>query len=110
MNFRLRMQLAEALGHVNRWYCSQAHGYPVDDPDLLICYFVRSGGAKDFARRYEEAMGAKNRWYCSEVHGRDICDPQTLWAYYLTNHQTFSIKPSTLNRNSNTTMELCPAR
>ena len=59
MNFRLRMQLAEALGHVNRWYCSQAHGYPVDDPDLLMCYFVRSGGAKDFARRYEEAMGPK---------------------------------------------------
>jgi hypothetical protein len=110
MNFRLRMQLAEALGHVNRWYCSQAHGYPVDDPELLMCYFVRSGGAIDFARRYDEAMGAKNRWYCSEFHGRDIRDPKTLWTYYLTNGQSFPDKPTPSNNSTNCTAELCVNR
>lgn len=82
MCFRLRKQLAEAFGPVNRWYCSQAYGQPVDDRDLLLTYFIKSGGAADFAVRYGEAMGALNRWYCSEFHGRDIRDPETLWNYY----------------------------
>ena len=82
MGCRLRIQLAEALGPVNRWYCSQHHGYPVTNPELLLIYFIRSGGAKNFAHRYNEAMSPHNRWYCSEYHGRDISDPQTLWDYY----------------------------
>lgn len=75
--------MAEAFGPVNRWYCSQAHGGPVDDPERLLSYFIRSGGAADFARRYDEAMGPLNRWYCSEFYGRDVRDPETLWNYYL---------------------------
>src|SRR5689334_17059789 len=82
MGSRLRIQLAEAFGPVNRWYCSQQHGYPVTDPNLLLTYFVRSGGAEDFADRYDEAMSAQNRWYCSEYYGREISDPQILWDYY----------------------------
>ena len=79
---RVRLQLAEALGPVNRWYCSQAYGHPVNDVELLITYFVKSGGAKDFATRFSHAMGAENRWYCSEYHGREIRDPVILWNYY----------------------------
>jgi hypothetical protein len=75
--------LAEAFGPVNRWYCSQAYGRPVDNPELLLTYFIKSGGAADFAVRYGEAMGPLNRWYCSEFHGRDIRGPETLWNYYL---------------------------
>jgi hypothetical protein len=75
--------LAEALGSVNRWYCSQAYGRAVNDPEVLLKYFVRSGGAKDFADRYNAAMGAENRWYCSEFYQRDIRDPETLWDYYV---------------------------
>ena len=84
MRFRVRMQLAEALGSVNRWYCSQAYGRPIDDPELLLTYFIKSGGAADFAARYEEAMGALNRWYCSEYYRREIDHPEILWAYYRT--------------------------
>jgi hypothetical protein len=83
MRFRLRMQVAEALGCVNRWYCSQAYGRMIDDPETLLRYFVRSGGAADFARRYDEAMSPQNRWFCSEYHRRDIRDPEMLWDYYM---------------------------
>jgi hypothetical protein len=88
MTCRCRLQLAEALGPTNRWYCSQARGYPVEDRELLLAYFIKSGGALDFADRFEEAMGAKNRWFCSEYYGRDIRDPQTLWDYFITHAQT----------------------
>jgi hypothetical protein len=83
MDFRLRMQLAEAHGSVNRWYCSQAYGRHVNDPELLLVYFIKSGGAEDFANRFEQAMGAMNRWYCSEFYGREIRDAEILWDYYM---------------------------
>jgi hypothetical protein len=79
---RVRLQLAEAFGPVNRWFCSQAYGKPINDPETLITYFVKSGGAIDFANRFDEAMGPLNRWYCSEYFGREIRDPHILWNYY----------------------------
>ena len=83
MGFRLRVQLAEAHGPVNRWYCSQAYGFEVCDLERLLIYFIKSGGAADFAARYDEAMSAENRWYCSEFYGRDIREEQILWHYYI---------------------------
>lgn len=83
MNFRFKAQIAEVLGHVNRWYCSNFYCTCVDDPDKLAEYFVRTGGAEDFARRYREAMGEVNRWYCSQFHRHDVRDEQMLWEYYL---------------------------
>jgi hypothetical protein len=83
MHVRVRLQLAEALGPDNRWYCSQAHGRPVDDPELLLRHFVRSGGAADFARRFTEALSHSNRWFCSEFYGREIHDEEVLWSYYV---------------------------
>jgi hypothetical protein len=83
MDMRVRLQLAEALGPINRWFCSQAHRCRIDDPELLFRHYVKSGGAKDFARRYREAMGTDNRWYCSEYYRRDVQDPETLWDYYM---------------------------
>jgi len=82
MGCRTRIQLAEALGPVNRWYCSQHHGYPVTNPELLLIYFIKSGGAANFALRFTEAMSPQNRWFCSEFYGYEIIDPQTLWDYY----------------------------
>jgi hypothetical protein len=87
MQFRTRVQLAEALGPVNRWFCSQACGFAVQDPELLLTYYIKSGGAADFALRYAEAMSAHNRWFCSEYHCREIHDPETLWIYYMTQPQ-----------------------
>jgi len=83
MNFRLRLQLDEAFGATNRWYCSQAYGRKIDDPELLLTYYIKSGGAAVFARKWDQAMGTQNRWYCSEFYGRDIRDPEILWEYYL---------------------------
>jgi hypothetical protein len=83
MHFRVRLQLAEALGPENRWYCSEAFGREIDDPDTLLTYYIKSGGAADFARRYTQAMGVLNRWYCSEFYRRDIRDPEILWEYYI---------------------------
>ncbi|HEX5242079.1 MAG TPA: hypothetical protein VFW23_02370 [Tepidisphaeraceae bacterium] len=83
MHHRLSAQLAEALGPDNRWFCSQRCGREVADPDELWIYFIRTGGAEDFALRYEAAMGPENRWYCSQYYKRDVRDPQTLWEYYM---------------------------
>jgi|ERR1700728_4879613 hypothetical protein len=83
MGIRVKLQVAEALGDKNRWFCSKAHGRKIDDPDLLMAHFVRSGGAADFKRRFDQAMGDDNRWYCSQFNGREIRDPQVLWDYYV---------------------------
>lgn len=83
MCFRVRAQLAEALGAVNRFYCSQAYGQPIDDHELLLRYFIKSGGAEDFAYRYAQAMSPLNRWYCSEFHGREVSEAKLLWDYYM---------------------------
>lgn len=83
MELRVELQLAEALGPINRWFCSEAHGRAVDDQELLLVYYIRSGGAADFARRYDQAMSTLNRWYCSEFYRREIRDPKTLWDYYM---------------------------
>ena len=85
MDFRVRLQVAEAFGPTNRWFCSEAFGREIDDPELLLIYYIRSGGAADFAIRFDQAMDLLNRWYCSEFHCRDIRDPQILWDYYI-NH------------------------
>ncbi len=51
-------------------------------PQTLIIYFIRSGGAEDFAARYKMAMSCDNRWYCSEFYGYDVRDPEILWGYF----------------------------
>jgi hypothetical protein len=83
MNLRVRLQLAEAFGPINRWFCSEFYGRNIDNPDLLLIYYIRSGGAEDFERRFDEAMGKTNRWYCSEYYRRDVCDAEVLWDYYM---------------------------
>jgi hypothetical protein len=84
MDFRLHLQLAEAFSPVNRWYCSEAYRREVNEPELLLIYYIKSGGAANFAERFRHAMGATNRWYCSEFYRREIRDPQILWQYYIT--------------------------
>lgn len=83
MEFRARLQLSEALGEVNRWYCSESHGKEITDHESLMRYYIRNGGAANFAVRFEQAMGHLNRWYCSEQHGHEIRDPEVLWRYYM---------------------------
>jgi hypothetical protein len=82
MEFRIRAQIEEAHGPLNRYYCSLATGKPVTDAEALMCYFIRSGGAADFAIRFRYAMSDTNRWYCSEYFGYEVTDPAILWDYY----------------------------
>src|SRR3569623_2367540 len=37
----LEKQRCDALGSVNKWYCSQHHGYEVTDPEVLLAYYIR---------------------------------------------------------------------
>ena len=56
MDFRTQLQLDEACGALNCWFCSQAYGRPIEDPETLMRHYIRSGGAADFAKRYAHAM------------------------------------------------------
>lgn len=98
MDLRTWLQIAEAFGPLNRWFCSESYGRKIDDGELLLRYYIRSGGAESFAKRYDEAMGLMNRWYCSEFYRRDIRDPQILWDYYMTH--TPVIAPARNSRGS----------
>jgi|HubBroStandDraft_6_1064221.scaffolds.fasta_scaffold5728392_1 hypothetical protein len=41
-------QKREALGPVNKWYCSQFYGYEVTEPEQLLSYYIKHGGASHF--------------------------------------------------------------
>jgi len=56
MDRRIRLQVAEALGPTNRWFCSEAHGQEVRDADLLLTHYIKNGGAEDFAERYDKGL------------------------------------------------------
>lgn len=94
MTFRAKLQLEEALGCHNRWFCCQFYGREITDPNTLLAYFIKSGGAADFARRYSQAMSPHNRWYCSEFYARPIDDPEVLWDYYLNHRHLRATRPS----------------
>jgi hypothetical protein len=79
------MQLAEALGPDNKFFCSCYFCREVTDADTLLMYFVRSGGAADFARRWNQAMSDDNRWFCSMYYNQPVRDERTLWIYYMRN-------------------------
>lgn len=83
MNWRMLLQVAEAMGPDNRWLCSECQRKNVEDQEALFRHYVKNGGAKDFADRFNEAIGDMNKWYCSEFYGRDIQDKVILWDYYM---------------------------
>jgi hypothetical protein len=41
-------EVQEALGAVNKWYCSKYYGYDVTDPDTLVAYYIKNGGAQHY--------------------------------------------------------------
>jgi hypothetical protein len=48
----LDQQRREALGPVNKWYCSQFYGYEVNDPETLLTYYIKHGGALRFRQEH----------------------------------------------------------
>lgn len=51
INTLLQTQIQEALDPVNRWYCSQYYGFEVTEPNILLAYYIKHGGAKHFRDR-----------------------------------------------------------
>ena len=47
----VRLQVEEALGPVNRWYCSEHYRREITEPNTLIEYYIKHGGAEGFAQR-----------------------------------------------------------
>ena len=88
MTHRVKAQLAEALGPVNRFYCAKHFSRAFDERNYQDCetlwrYFIDHGGADDFAKRWDEAMGDENRWFCSQFYHHDVRDEEILWDYFL---------------------------
>ena len=56
-------QLREALGPVNKWYCSQHYRREVTDPETLLRYYISHGGAAQFAKLHaaESVVGSPAR-------------------------------------------------
>lgn len=52
----LEHQVQEALGPVNKWYCSQFCGYEVNDPELLLAYYIKHGGAGHFREQIQNKL------------------------------------------------------
>lgn len=47
----LEQQKREALGETNKWFCSQFYGYEITDPELLLAYYIKHGGASGYRQR-----------------------------------------------------------
>jgi hypothetical protein len=57
----LQRQIEAALGPENRWYCSEFYGREITDPDILLEYFIKHGGADAFGdppSRHGAVVGA----------------------------------------------------
>jgi hypothetical protein len=83
LEFCATVQIMEALGPVNQWFCSIHFKRRVDDVNTLIKYYIDSGGAADFRRRFIEATGHLNKWYCSQHYNREVSEFRILWDYYM---------------------------
>ena len=57
----VKHEVQEALGPDNKWYCSNKYGYEVTDPDKLLTYYIKAGGAKN----YRDRITAKSASCCS---------------------------------------------
>lgn len=82
VKLRAELQREEALGSDNRWFCSLYFRKEITNEDVLLTYYIKSGGAADFADRFREAMSMDNRWFCSEFYQQHIADEKILWEYY----------------------------
>ena len=57
----LERQMQEALGPVNKWYCSQYYGYEVRDPECLLRYYIQHGGASNFRQEHLSEIGDRSQ-------------------------------------------------
>ena len=61
----LERQMQEALGPVNKWYCSQYYGCEIQDPECLLRYYIQHGGASHFRQehltKFSENVGSSTQ-------------------------------------------------
>ncbi len=51
----IQIQLRQALGPENKWFCSEFYGREITDPDTLLAYYIKHGGAEACRRLYPPA-------------------------------------------------------
>ena len=56
----LTNQMREALGPVNKWYCSQFYGYEVTNEEMLLAYYIKHGGARHYRERFDSPQHINN--------------------------------------------------
>lgn len=50
LNEHIRKQIEAALSPVNRYHAWKHYGREITDPEALLRYFIKHGGADDFGR------------------------------------------------------------
>lgn len=50
----LQTQVQEAMGELNRYYCSKHYGKEISDPEILLRYYIKNGGSKDFREKTKQ--------------------------------------------------------
>jgi len=60
----LGRQMQEALGSVNKWYCSQYYGYEVTDGEKLLAYYIKHGGAQHYREQVDGQRRAQPAGVC----------------------------------------------
>jgi hypothetical protein len=59
MSQDINAQIKEALGDVNKYYCSIYYGYEVTDKETLLRYYIKHGGAKGFRERQSSSSSCQ---------------------------------------------------
>lgn len=56
MHEYMQQQIEQAMSALNRWFCSQYYGHDIDDPEVLLRYYIQHGGAKDFSNQHRPKL------------------------------------------------------
>lgn len=51
LNEHNRSQIEAAMSADNRWHASRHYGREISDPETLLRYFIKHGGAESFGKR-----------------------------------------------------------
>lgn len=52
MNSDIDNQLKEAFSDLNKYYCSQYYGKEIKDKEILLRYYIKHGGARDYRNKH----------------------------------------------------------
>jgi hypothetical protein len=64
LNEHIRLQIEAAMSADNRWHASKFYGREITDPETLLRYFIKHGGADDFGKRRRGGNGGGGQPNC----------------------------------------------